>query len=391
MNKTIVSIVKCKKIEDVHTRAIKETVSESLHLIGGLETIICRGDTVLVKPNLVAPYPYESGAVTNPYVVKAICELAKDAGARRVIIADGSAVGSRTEEAFSSSGLKVVAKEIGAGLIDLKRAEILLVGIPNGLKIKRIRIPRVIMESNIIINVPVMKTHDVFPATLGLKNMKGVLQENDKKRFHIWGLAQCIVDLNKLVLPSLTVLDGTIGMEGLGPTRGTPVNLGVIISSSDTVAVDTVAAAVMGINPEEIEYIKLASGQGLGCADLSQIEVRGRKIDEVRRPFKRVTLEASEYLKKGITIYEKGACSGCKHTIEHLVVNLERKGKLNLLKSYTIMFGQTVTPPIGYKGKLIKFGSCTKKYKGRDDYIPGCPPHPEDVLAFFEEKFSKSN
>jgi len=245
------------------------------------------------------------------------------------------------------------------------------------------------MEANIIINVPVMKTHDVFPATLGLKNMKGILQENDKKRFHIWGLAQCIVDLNKLVLPSLTVLDGTIGMEGLGPTRGTPVNSGLIISSFDTLAADTVASLVMGIEPEEIEYIKLASEQGLGCADVSRIEVRGKQIDEVRRPFNRVTLEENKYREKGVAIYEKGSCSGCKHTIEHLVVSLERKGKLNLLKPYTIMFGQTVTPPGTYKGRLIKFGSCTKKYRDKGDYIPGCPPHPEDVLAFFEEKFSK--
>jgi len=383
MEKAIVSIAKCEKTDDVHSKAIKETVSESLHLIGGLETIVCRGDTIIVKPNLVAPYGYKTGAVTNPYVVEAVCELAKDAGGGRIIIADGAAVGSRTGEVFSVSGIKVVARKIGAELIDLKNTQTILVGISNGVKIRRIRIPRIVMEANIIINVPVMKTHDVFPATLGLKNMKGVLQENDKKRFHIWGLAQCIVDLNKLVLPSLTVLDGTIGMEGLGPTRGTPVNLGVIISSFDTVAADTVGASVMGINPGEIEYIKLASEQGLGCADLSRIEVRGRKIEEVRRPFKRVTLKAGEYLKKGIKVYEKGACSGCKHTIEHLVANLEKEGKLYLLKPYTIMFGQTVAPPATYEGKLIKFGSCTKKYKGKDDYIPGCPPHPEDVLAFF--------
>jgi len=110
MDKPIVSIVKCEKIEDIHSEAIKKTVSESFHLIGGLETIICRGDTVLVKPNLVAPYAYETGVVTNPYVVGAICELARDAGGRRMIIADGSAVGSRTEEVFLASGIKAMTK-----------------------------------------------------------------------------------------------------------------------------------------------------------------------------------------------------------------------------------------------------------------------------------------
>lgn len=387
MEKVIVSIAKCEKIDDVHSQAIKKTVSESLDLIGGLETIICRGDAVLIKPNLVTARSYKSGAVTNPYVVEAVCELARDAGGRRIIIADGSAVGSRTDEAFLASGIRKVAEKTRAELVDLKKAETVPMSIPNGLKIKRIKIPRVVMEADIIINVPVMKTHDVFPATLGLKNMKGVLRENDKKRFHTWGLAQCIVDLNKLLLPSLTILDGTVGMEGLGPTRGDPVNLGLIISSFDTVAADTVAALVMGIEPEEIEYIKLASQQGLGCADLSQIEIRGRKIDEVRRPFKQVKLEEEEYTKKGIKIYERGACSGCRHVMERFIASLEERGKLYLLKPYTIMFGQTVTLPTTYEGKLIKFGSCTKKYRGKDDYIPGCPPHPEDVLAFFEKKY----
>jgi len=344
-------------------------------------------DKIIVSITKCAARSYRSGAVTNPYVVEAICELVRDAGGRRIIIADGSAVGSRTDEAFLASGIRKVAEKTEAELVDLKKAETVPMSIPNGLTIKRIKIPRIVMETDIIINVPVMKTHDAFPATLGLKNMKGVLRENDKKRFHTWGLAQCIVDLNKLVLPSLTILDGTVGMEGLGPIWGDPVNLGLIISSFDTVAADTVAALIMGIEPEEIEYIKLASQQGLGCADLSQIEIRGRKIDEVRRPFKRVKLEEEEYAKKGIKIYERGACSGCRHAMDRLVTFLEEGGKLYLLKPYTIMFGQTVTLPTTYKGKLIKFGSCTRKYRGKDDYIPGCPPHPQDTIAFFERKY----
>jgi len=158
-------MTKCEKIDDVHSQAIKKTVSESLDLIGGLETIICRGDAVLIKPNLVTARSYKSGAVTNPYVVEAVCELARDAGGRRIIIADGSAVGSRTDEAFLASGIRKVAEKTRAELVDLKKAETVPMSIPNGLKIKRIKIPRVVMEADIIINVPVMKTHDVFPAT----------------------------------------------------------------------------------------------------------------------------------------------------------------------------------------------------------------------------------
>ena len=302
-------------------------------------------------------------------------------------IADGSNVGSRTEEVFAVTGLKELSAKIGVDLINLKKTKTVYLGIPNGKIFRRLKIPEAVMEADVIINAPVMKTHDVFPATLGLKNMKGVLQEKDKKRFHKWGLAQSIVDLNKLVLPQITVLDGTVGMEGMGPTHGTPVNLGIIISSFDTVAADSAAARVMGIDPLEIEYVKLATEQGLGCANLSRIEVVGLRIEEVKRPFKRLKLDFASYREKGIEIYEKGACSGCRNTMEAFIAYyMESKGRLGLLKGYTLIFGQNVKIPDKYEGKLVNIGLCTRKFREKGEYVPGCPPHPHDLVTFFEER-----
>jgi len=384
MKKAVVSITRCGTADEFGE--VSKAVADSLRLIGGLESLITRGDTVLIKPNVLAPYDYKTGAVTNPYVVKALCRLARDAGATRLIIAEGSQVGCKTREAFVKSGISKVAEEEKLELVDLKSTKTIYMGIPNGRIFRRIEIPEIIMQADVIINVPVMKTHDVFPATLGLKNMKGVIQEKDKKRFHKWGLAQSIVDLNKLVLPQLTVIDGTVAMEGMGPEHGTPVNLGIIISSFDTVAADAVAASVMGIDPMEVEYIRLATEQGLGCADLSQIEVVGLSIEEVKKPFKRLQLDFEAYRRKGIEIYEGGACSGCRSVIAALLVDhLEKKGKLNLLKNYTIIFGQTVKVPKEIKGRLLCFGVCTRKYKDQGEYIPGCPPHPFDVLEYLQK------
>jgi len=385
MNKPQVAIAKCQKIHD-HL-SVREAVKKSLDLIGGLDSLVSPGDRVLVKPNLIAPYHYTTGATTSPPLIRALCELAKEAGARKVAIADGSNVGSRTEEVFAVTGLKELSAKIGVDLINLKKTKTIYMGIPNGKIFRRLKIPEAIMEADVIINAPVMKTHDVFPATLGLKNMKGVLQEKDKKRFHKWGLAQSIVDLNKLVLPQITVLDGTVGMEGMGPTHGTPVNLGIIISSFDTVAADSVAARVMGIDPLEIEYVKLAFEQGLGCADLSRIEVVGLRIEEVKRPFKRLKLDFEAYREKGIEIYEKGACSGCRNTMEAFISHhMKSKGRLGLIKGYTLIFGQNVKIPDKYEGKLVNIGLCTRKFREKGEYVPGCPPHPHDLVAFFENK-----
>ncbi len=387
-----VSIVKCGKIH--HYESVKKAVKDSLDLIGGLDSLVSAGDRILIKPNLIAPYHYRTGATTNPLVIRALCALAKEAGAVRMSIADGSAVGHKTEEVFAVTGLKELSAKIGVALIDFKKAKAVYMGIPNGKVFKRIKIPQIFMEADVIINVPVMKTHDVFPATLGLKNMKGILQEKDKKRFHKWGLAQSIVDLNKLALPQITVLDGTVCMEGMGPTHGTPVNLGIIISSLDTVAADTAAAAVMGIDPLKIEYLKLASEQGLGCADLSCIRVLGTSIEKVKRPFKQVKLDSGFWKEKGIEIYEKGACSGCRNTVTSFIANIEKnEDELNLLKGYTLILGQNVKLPDKCKGKLVNIGLCTGKFRGKGEYIPGCPPHPQDILDFFEkmDKSSKQN
>jgi len=368
-----VSIVKCEKIH--HYESVKKAVKDCLDLIGGLDSLVSAGDRILIKPNLIAPYHYRTGATTNPLVIRALCALAKKAGAVRVSIADGSAVGHKTEEVFAVTGLKELSAKIGVALIDFKKAKAVYMGIPTGKIFRRIKIPQIFMEADVIINVPVMKTHDVFPATLGLKNMKGVLQEKDKKRFHKWGLAQSIVDLNKLVLPQITVLDGTVCMEGMGPTHGTPVNLGIIISSLDTVAADTV----------------LAFEQGMGCADLSGIQVLGTSIERVKKPFKQVKLEFKTFRKKGIEIYEKGACSGCRNTMAAFIGNLEKnEDELDLIKGCTLILGQNVKLPDKCKGKLVNIGLCTRKFRRKGEYIPGCPPHPQDILDFFE-KMDKSS
>ena len=381
MEKALVSIVKCDVIDNFES--VHKAVKSSIDLIGSLDTFINRGDSVLIKPNVLLDMDYKTGAITNPHVVKSLVRLTREAGAGKVTIAEGSVIGCDTSKAFDKGGYTKLAHEENIELINLKKSSVLHMAIPNGKLFRRITLPEVIFKSDVIINVPVMKTHDMFPVTLGLKNMKGFLKDKDKKRFHVWGLAQAIVDLNKVVLPQITVIDGTVGMEGLGPANGKPVNLGLIISSYDTVAADSVASYVMGVDPESVQYIHLAGQQDLGCSDLSQIDVKGVSIDEVIRPFEVLQLDFETYEKEhDIRIYETGACSGCRLAIKTLLFS-HLKDNLSVLKGYSIIFGQTVKPPLKIKGKLLNYGSCTKKYKNQGEYIAGCPPMHEHVLEHF--------
>ncbi len=380
-DKPVVSIVRCDAYDSAG--AIIDCVRQACDLVGGLESLIMPGDTVLLKPNLVQPYPYETGTTTNPNLVEALAILCREKGAHRIIIADGSCVGADTQLAFENCGLTAVAARTGAELVDFTKSEFQYVVNPLAKKMKRIRIPRAFIESNVVIDLPVIKTHDSLEVSLGLKNMKGLLQTNDKKRFHKWGLAQSIVDLNHIARPDLTIIDGTVGMEGAGPTSGEPVNLGLLLTSKDVVAADTVALEVMGYTLDEVPYIRMAGEAGIGCTDLTEIEIEGLPIEQVRHPFKRNSIDPELLAEMGIELVACDACSGCANALASFMGMLNRRDALETMRDTVFLYGQSVRelPEERTRDKrVIRVGSCTRKLVGYGHYLPGCPPYPYHML-----------
>jgi uncharacterized protein (DUF362 family) len=140
------------------------------------------------------------------------------------------------------------------------------------------------MESAVI-SAAKMKTHMATKVTLGMKNMFGLLPDKFKGKFHMNGISKVVVDINTVIKPALTVIDGFVAMEGRGPTDGTPVKMDLIIAGKDVVATDATAARVMGFDPHEISHIRTAAQKGLGNID--NIEIVGSKLEDVKRVFKR--------------------------------------------------------------------------------------------------------
>lgn len=377
-----VSIVKCSAYDSVE--AIAPHVEYALDLIGGLESLIMPGDTVLLKPNLLRDLPYTTGATTNPFLVEALAILCREKGAKRVVIGEGSCVGASTQAAFEACGMADIAERHACELVDFTQCEFQHVANPLAKKMKRIRIPQAFLAADVVIDVPVMKTHDALEVSLGLKNMKGLLQTSDKKRFHKWGLAQSIVDLNQIARPDLTVVDGTVAMEGAGPSAGEPVNLGLLLASKDVVAVDRVALEVMGFDLDEVPYIQMAAEAGIGCANLADIEIEGEAIETVRRPFKRNSIDPALLEEMGIELVACDACSGCANALASFMGALSRGGALEQMRDTVFLYGQSVSelPEERTRGKrVIRVGSCTRKLVGYGHYLPGCPPYPYHMLA----------
>ena len=351
---------------------VKEALKRALNLLSGIESVVSPGDVVLIKPNLCYPVKPESGAVAKPELIAALAELSFEAGASRVIVGEAPIVGVKTQEVFREAGLDKVAREVGFKLVDLNSDKLVEVEV-EGLSASPFKIAKTALKADVILNVPVLKTHILTGVTLGLKNMKGVIPESEKKRFHLIGLEQAIAELNLVVQPSLTVVDGVIGQEGFGPIAGTPVKVGVLVVGRNPVAVDSVACRVMGFKPEKIKHIAKAAEIGVGTLET---EVVGVPVKEVCRKFKNPEFKFEEF--KGVKIHLGSPCSGCLGAVAIGLLRLKREGELEevvkRLGGLNVYLGPHARPKPQEKHKNLVVGNCLRKHANEGFYVPGCPP-----------------
>ena len=382
MGKTKVSIVKGPK--KPNAQEIEAIVRKAIELVGGLDEVKS-GDIVLIKPNIGVPVAVGNASVTNPDVVRAIANMVREKGAR-AIIGESAGVMDDTESCIRATGYDKLRAE-GYEVIDLKgkKTATIKVPVPKGKALKVVTLPKIVLDAKLIISVPVIKTHGGEKVTLALKNMKGVLPDAIKKKFHtVYGVGQGVVDLLTVVRPGLAVVDGILAQEGLGPVLGTPVEMGLIIASKDPVAADAVTSTVIGFDPKEVRIIDGASKAGIGTADLEKIEVVGNSIKEVQRRFKRVEEAVEETIPfpEGLQVLiDERACTGCRETVLSAMWDMKAQNSLAKLAGWTVVAGLTEKVPKADKAKLLLVGACTAKYKKLGIYIKGCPPWPGDVTS----------
>jgi len=357
-------------------------VRRAVGLVGGVESVVRPGDRVVLKPNIVTDKA-TVGATTDPRVVKALIIMAHEANAREVLVAEGAGYGSPTLEAFERSGIKGVAESLGAKIIDVDTDDRVEVTVPDPLIVDRILVSRAFSESDVRINVPIMKTHDQMTVTLGMKNMKGVVPKPEKRRFHRVGLAKAIVDLNRAVHTNLTVVDGIIAMEGLGPGLGDPVEMDVIMAGKDVAAVDTIGIMAMGFDPDEIPYLKLAREVGFGTTDRDKIEVVGEPLEKIAKKFKPPPMDLVPT--KGVKVIEKGACSACRGTIRSVFNDLQRLGTKDKIQDLTIAVGPLVELSERPGGRPLIMGTCLTKYRNLGRFVVGCPPNNDHMIEAIHE------
>ncbi len=267
----------------------------------GLEAcdVSVQGLRVLLKPNLVEYDP--NGVInTHPWLIAATIEALRSMGAREVIVGEGSGHRRDNEYLLAASGLSAALKDTGARFVDLNHDVVGRVPLRSSYtRLPELWLPRTLLDADLFISMPKLKTHHWAGVTLSMKNLFGIVPGAiygwPKNILHWNGIQPSILDINTaLEVPRFNIVDGIVGMEGDGPIRGEARPSGVVVFGADPVAVDATSARLMTIEPERIAYLSEA-GKFLGNVHEERIEQIGESISSYRQDYR--VLESYAHLK----------------------------------------------------------------------------------------------
>ncbi|MCU0914437.1 MAG: DUF362 domain-containing protein [Planctomycetes bacterium] len=253
-----------------------EAVRRQLDLLGGLGAFVKRGDTVLLKPNLIAPRSHRhSAAQTHPVVILETAKLLKDFGARP-FVADSPAWAN---VAICARALELIEplRRLGVPIRELNAPRKCRL-VPEGLSVG---LSSAALDADVIINLPKFKTHQQLVATFAVKNMFGCVSGKQKALWHLRRgnttaeFSELLVGVCRYLKPAVTIIDGIVAMHGQGPIRGPSKPLGWLIGGVDPIACELVCCDLVGLGPERLPIVQAARRAGFGCADRERIELVG--------------------------------------------------------------------------------------------------------------------
>jgi len=246
---------------------------EAIKAFGGMKKFVKAGQTVVVKPNIGWDVIPERAANTNPLLVSRIIRHCFDAGAKNVYVFDHTCDNWR--KTYSNSGIERAVNDAKGKIVSGESESYYQeVTVKHGKKLKKAKVHELILESDVFINVPVLKHHDSTEMTAGMKNLMGIVW--DRGFWHQNDLHQCIADFAAFRKPDLTVVDAYNVMKRNGPrgvSKGDLVTMKSLLMSTDIVAADAAAAKLFGKNPSDIDYIRIADTMKAGTMKLESLSI----------------------------------------------------------------------------------------------------------------------
>jgi len=284
----VVTSIENYTVSIVRGTNISDTLPKTLELLGGVESFFEAEDNIIIKPNVCGGVPEKIGTYTSIETISKLIKELKDK-VKKISIAESNSSMYLADQMFEVNGINKIANELGVEVINLSEGPMMEIPLEGGYTFDKIRISEKLAGARIV-SMPVAKTHCTTEVTLNLKNMFGVLPARKKGKYHK-RIDAVLADLNKALPPTLCIVDATTCLEGEGPFHGNTVNLSLIVAGSNSVAVDSVMAKIMGFDPQKIMHIRLASELGLGPKKLDEIEILGNDIGSVARNFERAPAE----------------------------------------------------------------------------------------------------
>jgi len=380
-------------LPQVYVAAGECAYKNTINALKRIDLSPAKGKKVLLKPNAGRIASKGEGITTDPQVVAAAIDSFKQAGAD-VSVGESPITGVNTMEAFEATGIASVTLERNCRLIDMDKRPFVPLEIPDGKAIKEIKVCADVFDHDIIVSIPVMKIHMHTLATLSLKNMKGCLWRRSKVDLHMLPMLNdmneiplnvAIADMSGVLRPHLSIVDGTVGMEGMGPSGGKAKKLGLGGAGTDAFAVDSIACRLMGLCAEDIPHLRMGAERGYGLIDIEKIKTHPETWMSLVSPFSpppdNLSIEFPEF-----NILDKNSCSACQST---LILFLKKYGKVvpdyfpeNTDIYIAIGKGHDKVPK-----NTICIGNCMAKFK-QEKFVKGCPPVGSEILKTITGKTS---
>ncbi|MHC4458463.1 MAG: DUF362 domain-containing protein [Planctomycetota bacterium] len=272
MDNPTVALIRCT---DYKQEKIADCLQRQFKLLGGLEKFVGRGDTVLLKPNFIAPRRRRCATQTDPAVIIEMARLLKDLGAKP-FVGDSPAWGN-VFSSIKALKLEEPLKKLGVPVKQLNKPTNCQIG-PSATKVG---ISSVALDADVIINLAKLKTHQQLVATFAVKNMFGCVSGKKKALWHFRkgkntdDFCELLIEIYKFLNPALTIIDAVIMMDGPGPIKGRARPLGFFLAGTEPIALETICCQLVNIKPEQIPIINTARKIAFGCSDISNIKTLG--------------------------------------------------------------------------------------------------------------------
>jgi uncharacterized protein (DUF362 family) len=247
---------------------------QAIAAMGGMQSFVQKGQTVVVKPNIGWDVVPERAGNTNPNLVKRVIQHCLEAGAKEVYVFDNTC--DKWDKCYSNSGIEKAVKDAGGKIAPGNTENYYqAVEIPGGKKLKTAKVHELILNSDVFINMPVLKSHSSAKLTITMKNLMGVVW--DRGYWHKNDLNQCIADYATYIKkPTLNIVDAYRVMMKNGPRGVSEADVSLmksLILTPDMVAADAAATKLFGMDPDDVPYIGIADSMGIGTMSLDKLNV----------------------------------------------------------------------------------------------------------------------